>query len=42
MSVDIFKEISKSNTILDKSLEERLKTSEPIVSILLDAERYSE
>ena len=41
MSVDIFSEISKSNAILDKALEERLQTDEPIVSILLDAERYS-
>lgn len=41
MSVDIFKEIARSSAILDKELEKRLRTDEPIVSILLDAERYS-
>ena len=41
MSIDVFKEIGKSNAIIDAALEERFKTDEPIVSILLDAERYS-
>jgi len=41
MSIDIFKEIGKSNAIMDKALDARLKTDEPIISILLDAEHYS-
>ena len=39
--IDIFSEIGKSNAIIDKALESKFQSDEPIVSILIDAERYS-